>query len=346
MALPAYPNAISLNAVNVELGRAATTTISLNDEIVRTLFVISSGAIAMSDGHGKSAATAPLFMTGTNNAVNDRTIIGYAYANMSGGAAGAGNAGTTSITASAATGGGITYEWQFLTPARFQGGCGGVSTPLVGSAQTWSGTGGVYNDSISGASTNVLTLNTHAYYGTSTYHGVAGYWRLKASNSAGTTYTGWTNVIKQWTYYGYSCNCACPAGQSYQESCNCSCPQQCQGTEPCNCNGCCTEVCNGCSCDCETIYTCACGCDCDNPPDVHYPGGQCFGCCEGCPQQGTCIGCCNCQNVDCTCDCSTCNTCSCADVCDTCTYCTVAEVCSTCYAYNNIDNGSNNGCSW
>jgi hypothetical protein len=56
MALPAYPNAISLNAVNVELGRAATTTISLNDAIVRTLFVISSGAIAMSNGHGKSNA--------------------------------------------------------------------------------------------------------------------------------------------------------------------------------------------------------------------------------------------------------------------------------------------------
>jgi len=61
MALPAYPNAISLNAVNVELGRGATTVISLNDEIVRTLFARSSGTISFSHGHGKSNLSPPTF---------------------------------------------------------------------------------------------------------------------------------------------------------------------------------------------------------------------------------------------------------------------------------------------
>jgi len=56
MALPAYPNAISLSAVNVELGYTSTQLITLNDAAVRSLFVKASGAIAMSDGHGKSAA--------------------------------------------------------------------------------------------------------------------------------------------------------------------------------------------------------------------------------------------------------------------------------------------------
>ena len=66
MALPAS-GPISLNAVNVELGREAAITISLNDAIVRTLFAISSGQIAMSNGHGKSAQSAPVITSGPDN---------------------------------------------------------------------------------------------------------------------------------------------------------------------------------------------------------------------------------------------------------------------------------------
>ena len=56
MALPSSGQ-ISLSDVNVELGLSSTQTISLNDSIVRTLFGVSSGAISMSDGYGKSNVT-------------------------------------------------------------------------------------------------------------------------------------------------------------------------------------------------------------------------------------------------------------------------------------------------
>lgn len=59
MALPGS-GAISLNNVNAELGLSGTATISLNDAAVRTLFAINSGAISMSDGHGKSNLSAYL----------------------------------------------------------------------------------------------------------------------------------------------------------------------------------------------------------------------------------------------------------------------------------------------
>jgi hypothetical protein len=59
MALPAVGSPISFSQVNVELGLAATAQISLNDSAVRTLFDITSGAISMSDGFGKSAVSDP-----------------------------------------------------------------------------------------------------------------------------------------------------------------------------------------------------------------------------------------------------------------------------------------------
>lgn len=54
MALPTTGSAISLNQVNVELALTGTTAINMNQATVRTLFAKPSGAIAMSDGYGKS----------------------------------------------------------------------------------------------------------------------------------------------------------------------------------------------------------------------------------------------------------------------------------------------------
>ena len=54
MALPSAGNPISLQQVNVELDLTATATINMGGSNVRTLFDVSSGAIDMSDGYGKS----------------------------------------------------------------------------------------------------------------------------------------------------------------------------------------------------------------------------------------------------------------------------------------------------
>lgn len=54
MTLPVSANAISANNVNVELDLTGTTALSLDQANVRSLFAVSSGTIAYSNGHGKS----------------------------------------------------------------------------------------------------------------------------------------------------------------------------------------------------------------------------------------------------------------------------------------------------
>lgn len=57
MTLP-VSGTISMQSVNIELAKAATALISLNDTDVRTLFGVSSGQISLADGYGKSRAPA------------------------------------------------------------------------------------------------------------------------------------------------------------------------------------------------------------------------------------------------------------------------------------------------
>ena len=79
MALPAS-GAISLSAVNTELGLSATAAITMNDAAVRTLFGKSSGAITMNDGYGKSnSVTAALTIAAnsTNYTLNPAAVSGY-----------------------------------------------------------------------------------------------------------------------------------------------------------------------------------------------------------------------------------------------------------------------------
>ena len=80
MALPAS-GAISLSAVNTELGLSATAAITMNDAAVRTLFGVASGAITMTNGHGKSNRTAVSYTYSTNTtdaSLNIAALGGYA----------------------------------------------------------------------------------------------------------------------------------------------------------------------------------------------------------------------------------------------------------------------------
>lgn len=61
MTLPASGNPISFSQINTELGLTSTAQISMNDAAVRTLFGVASGAIAMSNGFGKSSGPQPVF---------------------------------------------------------------------------------------------------------------------------------------------------------------------------------------------------------------------------------------------------------------------------------------------
>lgn len=79
MTLPAS-GAISLSQVNVELGSAGSTTITLGQSSVRTLFGIASGAIKMSDGYGKSnrvVASATISSNTANYTVSTDKASGY-----------------------------------------------------------------------------------------------------------------------------------------------------------------------------------------------------------------------------------------------------------------------------
>jgi hypothetical protein len=109
---------ISLSNVNVELGRSATATISMNETAVRTLGGVASGVISMSNFHGKS--NTPTFnLTIASNTAN--------Y-NLRNSLIAAGWNGSTAVNGTVTINGGVyvysnsTGSYAFDTGASYPGG--------------------------------------------------------------------------------------------------------------------------------------------------------------------------------------------------------------------------------
>lgn len=273
MALPVSPNSISFNNVNQELGRQSpyNQTVALNDGVVRTLFerTTAGSSIAMSDGRGKSNISAPAivgtagtwdayesgsgsgYYNGSTNPGN-RTLYGYKNFYMANYSVNGGG-GSIGFTV---TGGNLTYEWQYISQFGFDD-IYGTYCPnpraYNDASFVMAGDAG-YNDSFSGGGTGTITFTgVYGYFSRNNlnvthYRGVDGYWRLKASNSAGTIYSPWTRVTKYWDTYDYECNCTCPCG-NIDYTCICNCDENNE-----NCTGCCGYYCTCTSCETCTGY--------------------------------------------------------------------------------------------
>jgi hypothetical protein len=79
MTLPTSGNPISFSQVDVELGFSSTAQISMNDTVVRTLFGVASGAIAMSSGLGKSNTSVPGAPTGVSASATSCSAISVSF---------------------------------------------------------------------------------------------------------------------------------------------------------------------------------------------------------------------------------------------------------------------------
>ena len=73
MTLPSS-GTITLNQVNTELGNSATASINMGSSAVRGLFDKASGAVAMSDGHGKANAFNYVISSNTKGPIDINTV--------------------------------------------------------------------------------------------------------------------------------------------------------------------------------------------------------------------------------------------------------------------------------
>ena len=76
MTLP-LSGAISLSAINTELGKAANASISFNNADVRLLLAKSAGAIAIADAYGKSKGSSLYIIAGFGDDVSYTTLMGW-----------------------------------------------------------------------------------------------------------------------------------------------------------------------------------------------------------------------------------------------------------------------------
>ena len=140
MTLPAS-GAISLNDVNVELSLSGTASINMGSAAVRGLFGVASGAISMSNGHGKSSVSYTL--TRSTSSVNE------------------GATQTITLTTSGVANGNIPYTITGITAADLNTGSLSGNFAIVNGAATLSFT--FVNDfSKEGTESAVLSLTNGA----------------------------------------------------------------------------------------------------------------------------------------------------------------------------------------
>ena len=184
MTLPAS-GAITFNNINVELGLSGTAQIDLNAAAVRTLFGKASGAIAMSDGYGKSNQFAFSITSNQTNA-NLRTLAINAgwnqssavVATINGGVVLHSNStGTAGLTVDGAWPGGVSLISNGSIYA--QGGTGGRGwgTPTSsGAVPHTNGQAGFAGGSALSVSTPITITNNGTIYGGGGGGGAGGSW--------------------------------------------------------------------------------------------------------------------------------------------------------------------------
>ena len=281
------------NSVNVELGVGSTTQISLNQATVRTLFQRASGQISMSDGWGKSSASAPAITSQPGSQVTRCAAGSY----------------TESVNLNyEITGSGTISYWLYYDV-----------TANNGCTDQYLYTSGSF---VSNGGTNYLSIGISD-------SGI--HFRLKLTNSVGTTYSGWTKSLG----YGCDLNEYCSTTENQQDNGSWGC-HNC--SQSCSCDPCTYD----CNCDCVTGYGtggCNCGSDCDwcsNEQNYVCDFG-CFDCCpwDNCPDPDPYQ--CNCYEYNCRWENNPYYPCPCGrQTCSENCYCPCGETCGTGNRYSYV----------
>ena len=279
MALPQSGNSISLYQVNVELNNAGNTQISMNQASVRTLFQVASGAIAMSNGFGKSSAVAASVSSYTSspsyrcyNKSFDDEINWYI------------NAGTGNITVTlqrtyyascswsdvVSLGTKTAGSWVSVRAADYSSGSGNDAFRL----KMVNSVGTVYSQSIGVVYNDCDSYDYCSAYGPDCNDN--GSWGCHNCSENCTCAACW-----------YDCNCDCSQGYGTG---GCSCGSDCawcENSQNYECTGCCTGCCDENNENC----TCDCSCSCSWVSNPNFP--------------------CPCSRQECSTDC----TCPCGNSC-------------------------------
>lgn len=204
MTLPAS-GAISLSQVNTELSKASTALITMNDANVRSLAGKASGAIAMSDLHGKSSVIKKTISASVNNVIIQNLFTAAEWSSATpkevtinaGVVVGSTSAGTAALRSGTGNGGTV----KIINNGSIRGAGGATTSAAGGDAVETSinltienngdirGGGGGGGKGGTGGTGGGGTVTTTARDPSSGYNYTAGsyYWRTPAQSGGNTT---------------------------------------------------------------------------------------------------------------------------------------------------------------